>query len=166
MALPSASAGPGMDEQAYQSAMQELTAKSRSLDHMDDDYKMPLPLDFKQDRNQEAGDVAKQFKEVDKEVDAREMRKNLLNFHKHADTMEAQADRYWEQSIIASSAKEAAEATYKADGSQQKDCLAECLHMFHGSLRTCSRQRPRTRPMAPNRRTASRSAFTCSTGRC
>merc|ERR1719498_326961 len=102
--------------------MAYLSAKSKSMEEAPEDV-----LDttsFGSDLKEEAKDVAKTFKSLDTQVNKREIQKNFMSFH-HADTLEAAADRNFEQQVIAESAVEEYQASSAYKDQKQKDCLAE-----------------------------------------
>eukprot|EP00746_Dinoflagellata_sp_MGD_P092831 gnl/MRDRNA2_/MRDRNA2_36717_c0_seq1.p1 gnl/MRDRNA2_/MRDRNA2_36717_c0~~gnl/MRDRNA2_/MRDRNA2_36717_c0_seq1.p1 ORF type:complete len:152 (+),score=45.65 gnl/MRDRNA2_/MRDRNA2_36717_c0_seq1:106-561(+) len=93
-------------------------------------------------RDEAKDEIAKADVQAKDRVIAQEM-DNIDEYgHPKDNSPETVAKRVYEQDIIARSAADAEKWNQKRKSKEQKECLAQCLSEFHGSLRTCSKKCP------------------------
>merc|ERR1719482_264072 len=78
--------------------------------------------------------------QAESEVQAEDAAKIDAYGHPKSDTMESNANEMYEAEVMAKSEREAEAVDHVRLDKEQKQCLAQCMGQFHGSLRTCAKK--------------------------
>merc|ERR1719171_830114 len=95
-------------------------------------------------RDMQKNSAKKELAEADRQADEEMSSEIMASYDSFGapihDTMESTANHEFEHEVMARSEREAEAADHTKIEAAQKQCLAQCMGAFHGTLRTCAKK--------------------------